>query len=109
MRLPYFLDRVSWPSSLKTRTRLACGSLAAICFVAICVSALLDARADAERQAEETASNIASIVERDITRNIELFDHALQTAIDGLRLPGIWELSPQIRNMVLFDRASGIP
>jgi signal transduction histidine kinase/DNA-binding NarL/FixJ family response regulator len=109
MRLPYFLDRVSWPSSLKTRTWLACGSLAAICFVVICVSALLDARADAERQAEETASNIASIVERDVTRNIELFDHALQTAIDGLRLPGIWELSPQIRNLVLFDRASGIP
>jgi signal transduction histidine kinase/CheY-like chemotaxis protein/HPt (histidine-containing phosphotransfer) domain-containing protein len=110
MRLPHFLrNGIPWLASLKARTWLACCSLAAICFIAVCVSALLDARADAERQAAETASNIASIVERDVISNVGQIDLALRTAVDGLQLPGIWELSPQIRNLVLFDRASEIP
>jgi signal transduction histidine kinase/DNA-binding response OmpR family regulator len=109
MRLPNSLrDGLSWLSSHRSMAWLACCAAVATCFAAICIFAWFGARADAERQADETASSIANVVERDIARNIELFDRALQTASDGLQVPGIWEISPQMRNLVLFDRASAL-
>ena len=109
MGLPKFLrDIAPWLASHSTKVWLSCSTLAAASFLAIGLLALLAARADAEYQADKAASNIAAIVERDIARSVETFDLALKTAISGLQVPGVWELSPQIRNLVLFDRASSI-
>jgi signal transduction histidine kinase/DNA-binding response OmpR family regulator len=109
MRPPMFL-RAMAPrlTLLGTRIWLVCGSLAAAAFIATGAFVFLAAQSDAERQADEAASNVARIVERDVARNVELFDLALQTAIDGLQVAGIQDLSQQMRNLVLFNRASGI-
>jgi signal transduction histidine kinase/CheY-like chemotaxis protein/HPt (histidine-containing phosphotransfer) domain-containing protein len=109
MRLPD-LPRgvIPWLACHRAKLWLACSSFVAVCFLCIGVLALLAVRWDARRQASEAAANIAGIVERDITRNVETFDLALKTAMSGLQLPGIWDLSPQVRNLVLFDRAVGI-
>jgi signal transduction histidine kinase/DNA-binding response OmpR family regulator len=109
MRLPVFLRRMKfWLASIGARTWIVVTLLAAAAFTATALLVIMAASSDAERQADEAASNIAAIVERDIARNVELFDLALQTAIDGLQMPGIQELSPATRNLVLFNRASGI-
>jgi signal transduction histidine kinase/DNA-binding NarL/FixJ family response regulator len=109
MRLPKFLHGLAtWMASLGTGVWLACGLLAAGIFIVVAALALLTAASDARRQADEAASNIAAIVERDVVRNVEQFDLALQTAIDGLQVPGIEGLSPQLRNLVLFNRAASI-
>jgi PAS domain S-box-containing protein len=94
------------PRQLTSRTLLLCSVLVTCGFFIFSVIVLLDARNDAARQAEQAASNIASAVAQDLARNIELFDLSLQAVNDGLQLPDIWTLSPQIRNMVLFDRAT---
>lgn len=72
-------------------------------FCVFCTIVLLDARADALRQADEAADNIASALEQDITRNITQFDLSLQTVIQRLLVPELGQLSPELRNMLLFN------
>jgi PAS domain S-box-containing protein len=92
------------PRSLTSRTLLLCSVLVTCGFFVFCLIVLLDARQDAARQADQAASNIVTAVEQDVARNIELLDLSLQTVNDGLQLPAIGDFSPQIRNMLLFDR-----
>jgi hypothetical protein len=88
------------------RALLVCSFLVTLGFLIFCSFVLLDARNDAKRQADQAASNIVSVVEQDVARNIELFDESLRNVSERLQLPGISELSPQIRNMLLFDRTA---
>jgi PAS domain S-box-containing protein len=99
----------AWPTAWRlhpTQTLLLCSGFVTLGFFIFCTIVLLDARGDAARQAEQAASNIAASVEQDVSRNIELFDLSLQGVSDGLQLPELQQLSPQIRSMVLFDRAA---
>jgi len=109
MHLPNFLRGITpWLTSHRTRAWLLPGALATACFAAVLVATFLAERADALRRADDVAATVAGIVERDIARNGELFDLALKTAVDGLQVPGIWDVSEQMRNLVLFGRALGI-
>jgi len=90
----------------RTKTVLICCALATLSIFALSGWMLWDAREDATRQADRAAGNIASAVEQDVARNIELFDLSLQAVIDGLQLPGIRELSAEMRHRVLFDRSA---
>ena len=74
---------------------------------ALCAGILLEWRNDESRQADEMAATAAAAVAHDVTRNIELFDLSLQAVSSGLQMPGIWDLSEQIRKLVLFNRATG--
>ncbi|MBV9860976.1 MAG: GGDEF domain-containing protein [Alphaproteobacteria bacterium] len=67
---------------------------------------LFDARNLAWREAGQSASNIARALDQEIARNVELYHLSLQAVRDGLRTPGVAELSPALRNLVLFDRAA---
>lgn len=67
---------------------------------------LLDLRQDAWEQAEQTSKNLLQVLERDIARNVELYDLSIQSAADNLSTPGLAEISPQLRQLVLFDRAA---
>ncbi len=91
------------PPSLTPRALLCCSLFITCGFFIFCCIVLLDAREDAARQSEQAAWNIVAVVEQDVARNIELFDRSLHAANDGLLLPGIWDFSPQVRNMLLFD------
>jgi signal transduction histidine kinase/DNA-binding response OmpR family regulator len=106
MALPELPLRVRrWSSPvLTTRVVLACAAGLTLIFVAVCGLLLLDARRDAEHQADASASRLAAAVEQDVARNLELVDLTLQTVIGLLRSPAFQTLSPQQRNLALYER-----
>jgi len=57
-------------------------------------------------KALDGATNLVATIASDIYRNIELYDLSLQAVVEGLNLPGIDQLSPLFRNLLLFDRAA---
>jgi hypothetical protein len=67
---------------------------------------LLDLRQDAWDKAEQTSKNLLQVLERDIARNIELYDLSLRGVSDNLKAPGLTQVSPELRQLVLFDRAA---
>ncbi|NYH18851.1 hypothetical protein GGD41_006079 [Paraburkholderia bryophila] len=67
---------------------------------------LVEMRQDALRRAQEAATNLSLIVERDTSRNLEIYDLSLQAVIDGLQEPGLNKLPPLMKQKVLFDRAA---
>ena len=72
----------------------------------LCASVLIKSRHDAYEHAVENARNVMLLIERDIARNIELYDLSLQNVVDGISDPQVMSLPAPIRNRVLFDRAS---
>lgn len=62
-------------------------------------------RADMER-ATSDANNLAVMIEQDIRRNIELYDLSIQGARDSVMDPSVMAAPRELRDRVLFDRAS---
>ncbi len=89
---------VSWLTAL--------GMAVAVGMVTLGAIVLLDARRDAWGQSEQAADNLAMALERDIARNIQVYDLSLQGAIEALRLPGLDDISPDLRQAAVFDRAA---
>jgi diguanylate cyclase (GGDEF)-like protein/PAS domain S-box-containing protein len=75
-------------------------------FCAVAVVMLAQLRRDAKSQAMTAAGNLLTAVSQDIGRNIDLYDLSLQSVVDGLRLPGLDQLSPDMQQAVLFDRSA---
>ncbi len=46
------------------------------------------------------------MIERDITRNIEIIDLSLRGVVDKLFAPGVLEADPALRQLILFDRTT---
>ena len=67
---------------------------------------LFEARTDAWRQAETNSTNLTLALERDIGRNIAVYDLSLQGAIEVLHEPGIDTIAPVLRQAAIFDRAA---
>jgi diguanylate cyclase (GGDEF)-like protein len=67
---------------------------------------LFDLREDAWRQAEQASNNLVVALERDIARNIAVYDLSLHSAIDALARPDIDQISPETRHMTIFDGAA---
>lgn len=88
------------------QTWIALGVLAPLGMLAVSGLMLLDLRRDAWDKAEQTSKNLLQVIERDIARNVEIIDLTLLAALDNLRAPGLADLSPEIRQLVLFDRAA---
>ena len=74
--------------------------------LAIAIWVLVQMREDALRRAQDSAQNVSLLVERDVARNLELYDLSLRAVIAGLQQPGVMALPPALRQMVLFDGAS---
>ncbi len=89
-----------------TRTWIALGVLAPIGMLVVSTAMLLDMRRDAYARAEQTSRNLLQVIERDIARNIELFDLSLRGVVENLRVPGSAEVSSELRKLILFDRAA---
>ncbi|MBB2929017.1 sensor domain-containing diguanylate cyclase [Paraburkholderia silvatlantica] len=77
---------------------------AAIALASVVALALYDMRLDAFARARDAADNISLILQRDIERNIEVYELSLEAVIDGVGDPAVEQLPPQIRQRVLFDR-----
>jgi diguanylate cyclase (GGDEF)-like protein len=71
--------------------------------LAIAIWVLAQMREDALRRAQDSAMNVSLLVQRDVSRNLELYDLSLRAVIAGLKQPGVMALPPAIRQMVLFD------
>jgi hypothetical protein len=61
---------------------------------------------DAWDKVEQTSKNLLQVLERDIARNIAMYDLSLRAVVDNLRPPGLDQLSPELRQLILFDRAA---
>lgn len=86
-------------------TWIAFGILAPVGMLVVSAIMLLDLRQDAWDKAEQTSRNLLQVIERDIARNIEIIDLSLQGVIENLKLPALVNLSPDLRQLILFDRA----
>ncbi|CAG4888831.1 hypothetical protein R52603_05466 [Paraburkholderia saeva] len=85
---------------------IAGGVMTALGMLAICAVLLYEGRQDALAHATESSRNTLLIIERDITRSVELYDLSLQEVVDNVRQPDVMSLPQQLRNEVLFDRAA---
>ncbi|MFM0557411.1 sensor domain-containing diguanylate cyclase [Paraburkholderia sediminicola] len=94
-------SRVLSPSGV-----IVCGVLLILFTCSLCAWVLFESRNDAYNRAEENARNLMLVIERDIARNIELYDLSLQAVVDGVADPQVMSLPAKIRNGVLFDRAA---
>ncbi len=82
---------------------IAISIVLASAMLAIAVWVLAQMRDDALRRAQDSVYNVSLLIERDVSRNLEIYDLSLRAVIDGLKQPGVLGLSPALRQMVLFD------
>ncbi|XHO07863.1 hypothetical protein ACEQUB_p01110 (plasmid) [Ralstonia syzygii] len=83
------------------------GALALSAAVAmLTVLSLYEMRMDALARARDSADNVSLILQRDIARNLEVYELSMQAVIDGVRDPAVLALPPNIRQLVLFDRST---
>lgn len=95
--------QTSWRRS--ARTWVGLGIVVPVGMVAVCSAMLLQLRWDAWDKAEQTSKNLIQVIERDIDRNIEIIDVALQNVVDNLQAYDLEAMSPNRRQSFLFDRA----
>ncbi|MBR1233828.1 GGDEF domain-containing protein [Bradyrhizobium sp. AUGA SZCCT0177] len=77
--------------------------LLALSFSAVCGWVLLEARRATEARATEVATSLANSLKADIARNVDLLNLSLEGLMSNLKLPGLDRLSPEMRQLVLFD------
>ncbi|MGF6309387.1 diguanylate cyclase (GGDEF)-like protein [Bradyrhizobium sp. i1.8.4] len=94
------------PKAVPTKRLLALGIGLVLCFSAICASVLWEMAGKDYQHAKEAATNLAASIASEIDRNIELYDLSLQAVADGVKLPEFGKISPELRQVVLFDRAA---
>jgi diguanylate cyclase (GGDEF)-like protein len=92
--------------SSPTRRLIVLGLVVTLGFSAIFGAILWNmARRDRD-QALDAAANLSATIANDISRNIQLYESSLQAVIDGLKLPDIDKIDPELRRLLLFDRAA---
>lgn len=79
--------------------------LSAIGLVVVSAVMLWEMRIDAARYSANASRSFLKVLEVDIARNIEIYDLTLQSAADGMKLPGIASVDRVTRQLLLFDRA----
>jgi diguanylate cyclase (GGDEF)-like protein len=75
------------------------------------VAALLlwQLRLDAEHRSQLTARSLVQVLGRDIARNVELYDLSLQAVVESFGRTDVAQASPELRQLILFDRAASAP
>jgi diguanylate cyclase (GGDEF)-like protein len=87
--------------------RLILGSIVlAVLILSSFFVVLMEGREDAKKNAVDTSRNVALVLERDITRNFELFDLSLQALRNNVLDPNVMKLDSRVRDSILFDRAA---
>lgn len=83
--------------------------LLVIAILSIVAFLLVRERANAQLSATRAATNIVQLIEADVLRNVELYDLSLQGLIAASRRDDLKTVSPIIRHLALFDRATAAP
>lgn len=93
-----------WPLSARL---LVLSSLVTILgFSAICGSVMLDMRRSEQVLARQSSENLATSLDSDIGRTIEQYDLSLRAVVSGVNTPEIGQLSREMRQLILFDKAA---
>jgi diguanylate cyclase (GGDEF)-like protein len=64
---------------------------------------------DVWKRALQQGSNISGALRQDIARNVEFYDLSLQAVVEGWEDPRVRDQPPELRRMILFDRAATAP
>ena len=89
-----------------TKRLIALGLSVTIGFSAIFAIVLWESRDRDREQARQAAANVIATISSDIERNLELYDLSLQAVVDGIKLSELSQISLEMRQLVLFDRAA---
>lgn len=92
-----------------TQSAISLGTLNLLAVLGICaVSALLlwEMHLDATRRTEISSRSIVQVLSRDLARNIEMYDLSLRAVVDGMKRSEVMQALPELRQMILFDRAT---
>ncbi|GGJ41544.1 hypothetical protein GCM10009085_39250 [Pseudomonas avellanae] len=81
-------------------------SVSMLAILAIVASLLARERDDAAQTAARAAANIVQLIDADVLHNAELYDSSLQGMISAWERPDLKDLSPELRQLVLFDRST---
>ncbi|MDB5654485.1 MAG: hypothetical protein JWQ94_2098 [Tardiphaga sp.] len=93
-----------WPSS--ARLLILSSMVAIVGFSTVCGSVMLDMRRGEEALARQTSENLATTIDADIGRTVEIYDLSLRAAVSGMGLPELGQVSPELRQLILFDKAA---
>ncbi|HYS62613.1 MAG TPA: sensor domain-containing diguanylate cyclase [Paraburkholderia sp.] len=85
---------------------IAISIMLASAILAIAVWVLAQMHDDALRRAQDSVFNVSLLVERDVSRNLEIYDLSLRAVMEGLKQPGVRDLPAAMRQLVLFDGAA---
>lgn len=96
-------DRSGWAWTQSHHRLTISVILLALSFSAVCGWVLLEARRATEVRATEVAASLANSLQADIARNVDLLNLSLEGVMTNLHLPGLDRLSPEMRQLVLFD------
>ena len=80
--------------------------LVTVCFCAVCGHVLIESRRAAWERAGDTAASMVVAIESDIIRSVETLNLSLQGVINSLAHPEIGNISPELRQRVLFDHST---
>ncbi|WP_267428727.1 cache domain-containing protein, partial [Methylobacterium sp. GC_Met_2] len=105
---PGRLDR-SWLGSFLTRWLAVANLLTIAGLIGVAALLLWQMRADAERRSELTTNSLVQVLGRDIARNVELYDLSLQSVVESFSRTDVAQASPELRQLILFDRAASAP
>ncbi|TFB42633.1 sensor domain-containing diguanylate cyclase [Pseudomonas sp. F01002] len=96
--------------STRSERLLVLGSLLlVIAILSIVAFLLIRERANAEQSATRAATNIVQLIDADVLRNVELYDLSLLGLIAASQREDLKNVSPAIRHLALFDRATAAP
>ncbi|WP_419789365.1 sensor domain-containing diguanylate cyclase [Pseudomonas petrae] len=84
-------------------------ALAVAAILAIVTSLLFRELGTANEAAVRSANNVVQLIDADVQRNAELYDTSLQGLMAAWRRPDVMTISPELRRLVLFDRATAAP
>jgi len=100
------LDRlIDWIMN-SPRFIIAGGVIVALAMISLCIFILFESRVDAYEHGQEESRNTLTLIERDITRNFELYALSLQQVVDTFDDPQLKKLPVDLQRAVLFDRAA---
>ncbi|QCI67752.1 GGDEF domain-containing protein [Phreatobacter stygius] len=80
--------------------------LIAGCFCAVCAHVLIEARHAALERAAQTATGLVAAIETDTIHNVESVALSIAGVVEGLKRPYIDQVSPELRQVLLFDRST---
>ncbi|SDB62316.1 diguanylate cyclase (GGDEF) domain-containing protein [Pseudomonas sp. NFACC23-1] len=98
------------PSSIRSeRVLVLASSLVVIAILSIVTFLLIREHAAAQQAATRAATNIVQLIDADVLRNAELYDLSLQGLVTAAKREDLKDVSPAIRHLALFDRATAAP